>query len=641
MASASERLGEHRGARASSDAPSPSHRALPVGHPPHGAETLVGMPWLLRLRWGAVAGQCIALAAARILLAANLPWALMGVLVALTAASNVGLSMISSRARGERLIPMVLVVDALVLTAMLVASGGPANPFSVFFLVHVALASLLLPPRAAWGLVGLTVLAFGSLFLWPGQDHHAHVHPVGATHLVGMWVSYALTASFVAYFIGKVSQALRDRDRDLAAVERLALQNERLATLSSFSANAAHELATPLATIGLAAKDLAAGVAAADPSRTPRLQADADLICREIARCRTILADIAARAGESMGEMPTRTTPRDIVRALPRDTTPRLVVRFDGADAADAPVVVPRETLAQMVANLVRNAFEAHERAAVGESIRAHGGRRRPPRLSRSRSGPGSLAVGRGAPRGAVRHHQGARRRPGARRLPGPVLRRASRRTPRLFRAPRRRPRRGARAAGRRDWRSVVTASAHTSDVERKTVLVVDDEDTFRTRLMQALEERGFEVWGAATAEQATSAAERETPEYAVVDLRLPGTSGLQIVRRLHDLDPTTRIVVLTGYGSIATALDAVRSGAAHYLTKPADIDEILAGFEQEAAPSIAPPPAQIPTLARVEWEHIERVMVECGGNVTQAARLLGLHRRSLQRKLAKPPGPR
>ena len=182
---------------------------------------------------------------------------------------------------------------------------------------------------------------------------------------------------------------------------------------------------------------------------------------------------------------------------------------------------------------------------------------------------------------------------------------------------------------------------ASAPDVERKTVLVVDDEDTFRGRLMQALEERGFEVWGAATADQATAAAERETPEYAVVDLRLPGTSGLQIVRRLHDLDPTTRIVVLTGYGSIATALDAVRSGAAHYLTKPADIDEILAGFEQESAPSTAPPPARIPTLARVEWEHIERVMVECGGNVTQAARLLGLHRRSLQRKLAKHPGPR
>ncbi|MCL2449903.1 MAG: ATP-binding protein [Polyangiaceae bacterium] len=334
----------------------------------HGAETpLVGLPWLMRLRWGAVAGQCLALTAARVLLAASLPWGLMGALVALTAASNVALARVSPRASGERLIPFVLVGDALVLTAMLIVSGGPANPFSVFFLVHVALASLLLRPRGAWGLVGLTVLAFGSLFLWPGA-HAAHVHAVGATHLIGMWVSYALTASFVAYFIGKVSQALRDRDQHLAAVERLALQNERLATLSSFSANAAHELATPLATIGLAAKELAS---AAAREQSDRLEADAHLICREVARCRTILADIAARAGESVGEMPRRTTPRDIIgeidRVLPRELAPRLVVRFEGEGAADAPVVMPCEALAQVLANLVKNAAEAND------------GERRPP----------------------------------------------------------------------------------------------------------------------------------------------------------------------------------------------------------------------------------------------------------------------
>ncbi|MGA3120906.1 MAG: response regulator [Polyangiaceae bacterium] len=179
------------------------------------------------------------------------------------------------------------------------------------------------------------------------------------------------------------------------------------------------------------------------------------------------------------------------------------------------------------------------------------------------------------------------------------------------------------------------------ADIERKTVLVVDDEESFRLRLVQALEERGFAAWGAGSSGEAIARAERETPEYAVVDLRLQGTSGLMVVRRLHELDPTTRIVVLTGYGSIATALEAVRSGAIHYLTKPADIDELIAGFELQPRPSEPPQPVKVPSLARVEWEHIERVMVECGGNVTQAARLLGLHRRSLQRKLGKLPGPR
>jgi two-component system response regulator RegA len=174
-----------------------------------------------------------------------------------------------------------------------------------------------------------------------------------------------------------------------------------------------------------------------------------------------------------------------------------------------------------------------------------------------------------------------------------------------------------------------------------RSVLVVDDDDLFRDRLVHALRERGFEALGAATAEAALEAAGRETPECAIVDLRMPRVSGLHVVRKLHELDPTTRIVVLTGFGSIATALDAVRSGAVHYLTKPADISEIIAAFDHDGSPSQEPPTATVPTLDRVEWEHIDRVLVSCGGNITQAAALLGLHRRSLQRKLAKYPGAR
>ncbi len=176
---------------------------------------------------------------------------------------------------------------------------------------------------------------------------------------------------------------------------------------------------------------------------------------------------------------------------------------------------------------------------------------------------------------------------------------------------------------------------------EGRTVLVVDDEDVFRNRLVQALRDRQFEAYGAADATAAIESAERETPECAVVDLRMPRLSGLHVVRRLHELDPTTRIVVLTGYGSIATALDAVRSGAIHYLTKPADIDEIVRAFDHDGAPSPEPPPPTVPSLDRVEWEHIERVLSDCGGNITRAASLLGLHRRSLQRKLAKWPSSR
>lgn len=176
---------------------------------------------------------------------------------------------------------------------------------------------------------------------------------------------------------------------------------------------------------------------------------------------------------------------------------------------------------------------------------------------------------------------------------------------------------------------------------ENRSVFVIDDEDTFRERLVRALKERGFEATGFAEGSDAIAHAQKETPECAVVDLRMPRMSGLQVVRKLHELDPTTRIVVLTGYGSIATALDAVRSGAVHYLTKPADIDEIIAAFDHDGLPDAVPPPATVPSLDRVEWEHIDRVLVACGGNITQAAALLGIHRRSLQRKLSKRPSAR
>lgn len=178
-------------------------------------------------------------------------------------------------------------------------------------------------------------------------------------------------------------------------------------------------------------------------------------------------------------------------------------------------------------------------------------------------------------------------------------------------------------------------------EVGGRSVLVVDDEDLFRNRLVQALHDRGFEATGAADVDEALALAREETPECAIVDLRMPRRSGLHLVRALHQLDPTTRIVVLTGYGSIATALDAVRSGAVHYLTKPADIDAIIAAFDHTGAPAEEPPAPVVPSLDRVEWEHIERVLLSCGGNITQAAALLGLHRRSLQRKLSRFPSKR
>ena len=172
------------------------------------------------------------------------------------------------------------------------------------------------------------------------------------------------------------------------------------------------------------------------------------------------------------------------------------------------------------------------------------------------------------------------------------------------------------------------------------SILLVDDDENFRERMARALRDRGHEVRTATGPSEALRLAGEDSPECAVVDLRMPGGSGLDVVSALKKLDPATAIVVLTGYGSIATAMEAVRLGATHYLAKPADVDDILAAFEREpggagtpSTPTFAPA-----SLARVEWEHINRVLADCGGNISEAARLLKLHRRSLQRKLRKYP---
>ena len=189
-------------------------------------------------------------------------------------------------------------------------------------------------------------------------------------------------------------------------------------------------------------------------------------------------------------------------------------------------------------------------------------------------------------------------------------------------------------------------APAHTDpaaqdavpDGARPALLLVDDDAVLRERLARAFRERGYEVRTAAGYDDALALAREESPEHAVVDLRMPGRSGLELVAALKELDASTRILVLTGYGSISTAVDAIRLGAINYVPKPADADDLIAAFEKADAPD---PGRQTrgyraPSLARAEWEHIQRVLSDCGGNISEAARRLGIHRRSLQRKLAK-----
>ncbi len=179
-----------------------------------------------------------------------------------------------------------------------------------------------------------------------------------------------------------------------------------------------------------------------------------------------------------------------------------------------------------------------------------------------------------------------------------------------------------------------MTDSANT----RPTLLLVDDDALFCEVLEDALQDRGYQVESAHDIATALEKANSLDPEYAVIDLRIGQESGLSLAAQLHTRDENTRMVILTGYASIATAVEAIKLGVTHYLAKPADADEILAALHKDEGNPEVPVSSNPMSVKRLEWEHLQKVLAECSGNISAAARKLHMHRRTLQRKLAKRP---
>jgi len=173
--------------------------------------------------------------------------------------------------------------------------------------------------------------------------------------------------------------------------------------------------------------------------------------------------------------------------------------------------------------------------------------------------------------------------------------------------------------------------------MSRERLLIVDDDPAFTRIMARGLERRGFEVLVCNDADAALARCPGFAPSHVLLDLNMPGTSGLVALPALLACAPGARVVVLTGYSSIATAVEATKAGATNYLCKPASLDEILAAFGEAAAEPVAVP-SQPTSLDRLEWEHLQRVLRDHDGNISATARALGMHRRTLQRKLAKRP---
>jgi two-component system sensor histidine kinase RegB len=322
--------------------------------------TSLGLAWLVRLRWVSLAAQVVVLAVGQFAFA--LPFSVPAVLVLVFAglATNIGLHF-WARGRNEPhpvAAGLVLVLDVLLLTVLLVLSGGPMNPFSVFYIVHVALGALLLGLRWTFALAALTSACFGSLFLLtpPASLHALHRGEGFMTHLYGMWVSYALVALVVGTFVSLIASSLSRRERQLSDMRDRVARQEKLASLTTLAAGAAHELGSPLGTIALIAGDLTR--LADDPEH---VRQDAALLRQEAQRCHTILRKLAADAGATQAEaprtMPLAELPGLVLAELPAARRERIETHVHG----EGSVALAPGPFTQVVTNLLQNALDASE----------------------------------------------------------------------------------------------------------------------------------------------------------------------------------------------------------------------------------------------------------------------------------------
>lgn len=322
--------------------------------------TAITLIWLVRLRWGFFLAQAVTVVLARYVLAVDVPIAALAGVVAMSGASNLALDLWSRRARDphQTVLGGVFVLDTLLLTALLYFSGGPANPFSVFYLVHVTIAAVALGMRWAGVVVVLSVLSYAALFFEhvnvPAMEHAHHGGSAFSVHLQGMWFALTIAASLIAYFVTRVSGALRAREVELLRTQRLAARNEKLASLSTLAAGAAHELGTPLSTIAIAAKELERSIRTAPDEAV----ADARLIRDELERCRTIVSRMSASAGQSIGELPTATTTAAVLAAF-RDRMGDAALLGVDVQLHEGSFEAPVQGLVQVLSNLVQNALHA------------------------------------------------------------------------------------------------------------------------------------------------------------------------------------------------------------------------------------------------------------------------------------------
>lgn len=326
--------------------------------------------WLSRMRWGALAIVAAAIVLAS-LLGVDLLAAPMWTLVLVGIASNLWLASRKERA-GE--LGAFFVLDVLLLTGLLYLSGGPTNPFSIIYVVYIAMSAVMLTPRWTWAIAALSVVSFGALFAFHvPSEHLGHAGHGGGfqTHLYGMFIALVLAVALITYFVSQLSLELRRRERALAEAEERTHRWGKLASMATLAAGAAHELGTPLGTIAVAAKEMerqARSVPGADG-----LVQDAGLIRDELERCRQVLDRMAFAGGEHMGEPMVSVPVEAMFTEVRSRLEPEQAARWETLTDVRS-IEAPEAALTQMVENVTRNGFDACAQGRVALEARRRPG---------------------------------------------------------------------------------------------------------------------------------------------------------------------------------------------------------------------------------------------------------------------------
>jgi two-component system, sensor histidine kinase RegB len=325
----------------------------------------IKLSWLVRLHWGAVVGQSLAIAVVSAFGIIHLRLGALAVILGAEVLANLTLDLWCRRAAEvrESAIAWTMFVDAVMITVILSFSGSYSNPFSTLYLVNVALAAVLLRPAWAWALLAGSLGLFGALFALDSLKHHGfalseydHMELM-RLHMQGMWVAFAIAAVFLVYIAVRVTSALKARERELAEERGLSARKDKVAALATLAAGAAHELSTPLATIAVVTRELERAVDKAGGPQGAR--EDLDLIRQQLGRCQDILQQMSAHAGENAGEPLVRRPLREWIDAALAALPDRERVQVLGNGLAGELVEGPSRGLARALRSLIKNAVQA------------------------------------------------------------------------------------------------------------------------------------------------------------------------------------------------------------------------------------------------------------------------------------------